>query len=66
MTDFTDPLRKLPFVFALQQLTQKLFFKKPLSYGAFHNLIGGYASMGVTNVADRMFRAEKDKKYAYP
>jgi hypothetical protein len=50
----------------LTQLTQKFLYKKPLSHGAFHNILGGYASMGVTNVADRMFSAEKGKKYAYP
>ena len=65
MSDFTDPLRKLPFVFALTQLAQKFLYKKPLSHGAFHNILGGYSSMGMSNVADRMFTAEKGKKYAY-
>ena len=65
-TDFTDPLRKLPFVFAIQQLTQKFLYKKPLNHSAMHNLLGGYSAMTITNAADRMFRADKDKKYAYP
>ena len=64
--DFTDPLRKLPFVFALQQIFQNLFYKKPLSFGAMHNLLGGYSALAVSNVADRMFTNEKGKEYRYP
>ena len=65
-SDFTDPLRKLPFVFVLQQLAQKLLYKKPFSFGAMHNLLGGYTALTVSNVGDRMFFAEKDKPYRYP
>ena len=64
--DFTDPLRKLPFLFVLQQLTQKLFFKKNFSHGAFHNIMGGYSALAVSNVADRLMTADKTKKYRYP
>ena len=64
--DFTDPLRKLPFLFVLQQLTQKLFYKKNFSHGAMHNLLGGYSALAVSNVADRMITADKTKKYRYP
>ena len=64
--DFTDPLRKLPFLFVLQQLTQKIFYKKNFSHGAMHNLLGGYSALTVSNVADRLIRADKTKEFRYP
>ena len=64
--DFTDPLRKLPFLFVLQQLTQKLLYKKNFSHGVFHNIMGGYSALAVSNVADRLITADKTKKYRYP
>ena len=63
--DFTEPLRKIPFVFGLQQLVQKFLFKKPLNHGIMHNLLGGYASMVVSNAADRMYYSG-ETKYQYP
>ena len=68
-SDFTDPFRKLPFVAVLQQLTQKMIFKKQFSHGIMHNLIGGYVSMAVSNFADRMFQGvdeKRDNTYRYP
>ncbi len=64
--DFTDPLRKLPFVFVIQQILQKMIYKKPFSFGAMHNLLGGYSALAVSNVGDRLFFSEKDKEYRYP
>ena len=63
--DFTDAARKIPFVFGLTQLTQKFLFKKPLNHAIMHNLLGGFSSMVVSNVADRMYYSEEDK-YSYP
>ena len=63
--DFTEPVKRLPFIFGLTQLVQKLVFKKPLNHGAMHNLLGGYASMAVTNFADRKFFQGEDV-YSYP
>ena len=66
-SDFVqDPARRLPVIFVLQQLIQKLMYKKQFSHGAMHNLLGGWAALSVSNVADRMFNAEKGKKYRYP
>ena len=63
--DFTDAARKIPFVFALTQLTQKFLFKKPLGHGMLHNLLGGYSAMVVSNFGDRMYYSD-EPKYDYP
>ena len=68
MSDVTDAGRKLPFLFALQQLTQKFLFKKTFGHQAMSNLFGNAGILYLSNVADRMFYADADKtpNYTYP
>jgi len=64
-SDFTDAFRKIIFVFALTQLSQKLIYKKPMGHAMMHNLLGGYASLVVSNWADRMYFSS-EATYSYP
>jgi hypothetical protein len=67
-SDFSDSARKLPFVFGFQQIFQKMLFRKPWSHQAMSNLLGGYSALTLTNIADRMAVADKEKspQYKYP
>jgi len=65
MEDFSEPIRRAPFIWAIQQATQKFLFKKQFSHQAVSNLLGGYASMALTNIGDRMYYADSGK-YTYP
>ena len=65
MEDFSEPIRRAPFIWAIQQGVQKFLFNKQYSHQAVSNLLGGYASMALTNIGDRMWYADAGK-YEYP
>ena len=69
--DFTEPARRIGFVLALQQISQRMLFKKSWGHQVVSNLLGGYSCMALTNVVDRMWNVDDDAKtpdvpYAYP
>ena len=64
-SDFSDALRKAPFVLALQQLYQKALFRKSWGHNIASNAIGDFVILAVSNVADRMWSAKEDG-YTYP
>ena len=64
-SDFTEPIRKLPQLVVLQQILQKVIWKKNFGHGIMHNIAGGYAGLTVTNIADRMFSADTGKPFRY-
>ena len=67
-SDFSDSARKIPFVFGFQQLFQRILFKKSWSHQVMSNLLGGYSSLTLTNIVDRMAMADtkKSPQYKYP
>ena len=65
MADISDSLRKVPFVVGLQQVFQRILYKKGWGHQIVSNLLGGTGVLYASNVADRMFYSE-DGKYTYP
>ena len=64
-SDFSDALRKAPFVIALQQMYQKMVFRKSWGHKFISNSIGDFVILAVSNLADRMWSASEDG-YTYP
>ena len=63
--DFSDAMRKTPFVVALQQIYQKALFSKSWGHQIVSNLLGDFSILAVSNVGDRMWSADSDG-YTYP
>ena len=64
-SDFSDALRKAPFVVALQQIYQRALFRKSWGHQLMSNSFGNFSILAVSNVVDRMWSA-KDSGYTYP
>ena len=64
-SDFTEPIRKLPQLVIIQQILQKMVWKKPFAHGIMHNIIAGYSGLAATNIADRMITGDDTKKFRY-
>ena len=64
--DFSDALRKAPFVIALQQLFQKAIFRKAWGHQILSNSFGDFGILAVSNVLDRMGSGDQEKGYTYP
>lgn len=65
--DFTDMLRKYPFIVGLQQTFQRFLFRKKWGHQIVSNLCSDAGVLLVSNYADRMFRADpKGVGYTYP
>ena len=66
--DFSDALRKLPFVVGLQHIFQRIMFKKPWNHQVMSNILGGFGILAVPNMGDRMWYNDEsvDPTYTYP
>ena len=63
-TDFSDALRKAPFVVGIQQILQKALFRKSWGHQLMSNAFGDFAILAISNVGDRMWSGT-DEGYTY-